>query len=209
MNQTSNKPTQHKEYKKLLELKQSQIEELQMKYDQIENKLFEYEKNAQSKHNESNKYNKIEASNDYTKKIADLERIIREKNKEIQELKDREKDLASEIEIFKHQSSGFSKPGLEVNEKYEKLCLDIEELRDERDQLKEAMNEAINQCATSLVKQQALEKENQKFLKQVENLSNSKLLMQTTMADQINSLRGQIQRLKEEKTDRSIKIINE
>ena len=113
----------------------------------------------------------------------------------------KEHELCGKIESFNDKEEPHQ-------ESDENLLRVIEELRDEREQLKEAMNEAINQCAASLIKQQNLEKDNQKLLKQVENLANSKLLLQNTMADQINSLRGQVQRLKEEKNDKSIKVSN-
>ena len=86
-----------------------------------------------------------------------------------------------------------------LKEKMEKTLCDLEELVDERDQLREGMNEAINKCASTMMTQQTLERERAKLLKQVENLKNSKGLLQKTMTEQLNSLRSQFSRLKQEK----------
>ena len=202
-----------KESKRIVEEKQLQIDELQIKYSQIEEKLLEYEKNKRVEKSTGNSINK--GVNDSVQKknqrIYELEEILSQKNEEILGMKLRQNELESEIENYEknNEEAKENLKGAKNQEENEKGLLDLEELKDERDQLKEAMNEAINQCAVSLVKQQNLEKENQKLLKQVENLANSKLLMQNTLADQINSLRGQVQRLKEEKNERSIKISNE
>ena len=86
-----------------------------------------------------------------------------------------------------------------LKEKMEKTLYDLEELVDERDQLREGMNEAINKCASTMMTHQTLERERAKLLKQVENLKNSKGLLQKTMTEQLNSLRSQFSRLKQEK----------
>jgi chromosome segregation ATPase len=122
-----------------------------------------------------------------------LEELLQQKEEEILSLKMR----LSEVESLQHP--------LDLKDNYEKALLDLEELKDEKEQLKQAMNEAINECAKSLGKQQSLEKENQKLQKQVENLANSKLSMQNTLAEQINSLRSQVQRMKEERNELSIR----
>lgn len=83
----------------------------------------------------------------------------------------------------------------------EKSLQDLEYLTDERDQVREAMNEAINKCAQSLTKQQALEKENSKYSKQIENLISSKNLLQQTLTEQINGLTSQLDNLKHEKAE--------
>lgn len=86
-----------------------------------------------------------------------------------------------------------------LKEKMEKTLYELEELVDERDQLREGMNEAINKCASTMMTQQTLERERTKLLKQVENLKNSKGLLQKTMTEQLNSLRSQFARQKQEK----------
>ena len=196
---SSHKPLKkQKDNKKILEEKQCEIEELQMKYNQIESKLLEYEREKSLDSENSYQKDSLHKKN---KKIHELEELLSKKNEEILGLKMKEHELCGKIESFNDKEEPHQ-------ESDENLLRVIEELRDEREQLKEAMNEAINQCAASLIKQQNLEKDNQKLLKQVENLANSKLLLQNTMADQINSLRGQVQRLKEEKNDKSIKVSN-
>lgn len=211
----SNKPTLNvnKESKRIIEDKQCQIEELQLKYNQIERKLSEYEKTrgTDQSYNKYNQNSHTESVKKESRRVLELENIISQNNEVIIGLKMRQHELESELDSLrkelKRPSSAHKHS--EIQEDYEKMMLDYEELKDERDQLKEAMNEAINQCANSLVKQQTLEKDNQRLLKQVESLANSKLLIQTTMADQINSLRGQVQRLKEERNEKSIRISNE
>lgn len=190
----------------MIEDKQTKIEELQLKYNQLESKLFDYEKTKGFDKPLSGPSHK-DFEEKKTKKIVELEHVINNNNETILALKMRLHELESNFEFGEGKKLTKNPEKLEDN--YEKALLDHEELKDERDQLKEAMNEAINQCANSLVKQQSLEKENQKLLKQVENLANSKLLMQSTMADQINSLRGQVQRLKEERNENSIRVSNE
>lgn len=173
----------HKQTKQTLEAKQLQLEELQLKYTNLESQI------VSDKSQKSVKFNLSDVHNS-----SNYEEVIQENHEEILNLKRR----ISELEIVQGD--------LDLKDNYEKALLDLEELKDEKEQLKQAMNEAINQCAISLVKQQTLEKENQKLQKQVENLANSKLSMQNTLADQINSLRSQVQRLKEERNDQSIRL---
>lgn len=171
----------HKQTKQSLEAKKLQYEELQMKYLQLESQV-----NSE----------KVQKSVKFSLSEDDqsLKTLLETKEAEILSLKMRIHDLES------------SQINNEKSDQYEKALLDLEELKDEKEQLKQAMNEAINQCAISLVKQQALEKENQKLQKQVENQANSKLLMQATLADQINSLRSQVQKLKEEKAEQGLRL---
>lgn len=86
-----------------------------------------------------------------------------------------------------------------MKEKLEKALTDLEDLIEERDQLKEAMNEAINKNAASYMTQQNLEKEKGKLTHQIENLVTSKSLLQRTLTEQINALKSQLDRVMEEK----------
>ena len=173
----------HKQTKQSLEAKQLQLEELQLKYTNLECQV------VSDKSQKSVKFNLSDPHDS-----SNYEEVIQENEEEILNLKRRISELESAQE------------DLDLQDNYEKALLDLEEIKDEKEQLKQAMNEAINQCAISLVKQQTLEKENQKLQKQVENLANSKLSMQNTLAEQINSLRSQVQRLKEERNDQSIRL---
>lgn len=115
---------------------------------------------------------------------------------ELQETTKQLEEAEKEIEELR-QNEGITESMLK--DQMEKTLLDLEVLADERDQLRDAMNEAINKCASSLLKQQNLEKDHQKTLKQIDNLIASKGLLQQTMSEQVNSLRMQISNLREEK----------
>jgi len=173
----------HKQTKQSLEAKKLQFEELQMRYTQLE---------AQLNSEKSQKSVKFDVPENEEKQS--FSKLLESKEAEIIRLK---------MKVYELENIEKSN---EKSETCEKALLDLEELKDEKDQLKQAMNEAINQCAISLVRQQTLEKENQKLQKQVENQANSKILMQNTLADQINSLRSQVQKLKEEKNEQSIRL---
>lgn len=176
----------HKQTKQSLEAKKLQFEELQMKYLQLESQL------NSEKVPKNVKFSVPEE--DHLESNQSIKNLLENKEAEILSLKMKIHDLET------------SEKNYEKSELYEKALLDLEELKDEKEQLKQAMNEAINQCAISLVKQQALEKENQKLQKQVENQANSKLSMQSALADQINSLRSQVQKLKEEKAEQGLRL---
>lgn len=173
----------HKQTKQSLEAKKLQFEELQMRYAQLE---------AQLNSEKTQKSVKFDVPENEEKQS--FSKLLESKEAEIMRLK---------MKLYELENS---EKNNEKSEIYEKALLDLEELKDEKEQLKQAMNEAINQCAISLVRQQSLEKENQKLQKQVENQANSKILMQNTLADQINSLRSQVQKLKEERNEQSIRL---
>ena len=86
----------------------------------------------------------------------------------------------------------------QLKARLEKALLDIEELIDERDQLRESMNDAITKCAAAMMTQQTLQTEMEKREKQVDTLVASKALLQKTMSDQVNTMKVQMEALKKE-----------
>jgi chromosome segregation ATPase len=111
------------------------------------------------------------------------------------ELERRHRDLPKPAEDSKSRPSPAEQ---QLKERLEKALLDIEELVDERDQLREAMNDAINKCAAVMMAQQGLTSEMEKREKQVDTLIASKALLQKTMSDQVNTLKVQLDSLRRE-----------
>jgi len=107
----------------------------------------------------------------------------------------RPKDTPKPAEDTKFRPSATEQ---QLKERLEKALLDIEELVDERDQLREAMNDAINKCASVMMDQQGLQGEMEKREKQVDTLIASKALLQKTMSDQVNTLKVQVDSLRKE-----------
>lgn len=113
------------------------------------------------------------------------------------DLERRPKDSPKPSEEWKSRPNSTEQ---QLKERLERALLDIEELVDERDQLREAMNDAINKCAAVMMAQQGLQSEMEKREKQVDTLIASKALLQKTMSDQVNTLKVQLDSLRKEKT---------
>eukprot|EP00743_Colponemidia_sp_Colp-15_P005207 GILK01005602.1.p1 GENE.GILK01005602.1~~GILK01005602.1.p1 ORF type:complete len:642 (-),score=144.26 GILK01005602.1:110-2035(-) len=86
-----------------------------------------------------------------------------------------------------------------LRDKLESTLREMEAMATEKDQLRMAMNDAVARCAATLVDQQGMEKEKVKMDQQIQNLSRSKTLLQRTMAEQIASVRAQLERALEDK----------
>lgn len=81
-------------------------------------------------------------------------------------------------------------------EKMEKALVDLAQVADERDALKQSMNEAIAKCADTVMDQQSTDRDNKKLQRQVETLIASKGLLQQTMSEQLSSLKNQVEDFK-------------
>ena len=76
-----------------------------------------------------------------------------------------------------------------MDEETEYLLEEFEKVVIERNKLKEAVNEAVNKCAALMLKEKDILKEVDKRERQIENLTNSRNLLQKTLAEQNQQLK--------------------
>lgn len=94
-----------------------------------------------------------------------------------------------------------------------KLNNDLENLREERDNLKKLMNEALTKCSSLMKEKSDLEKENFIKTQQIENLKNTNLILHKNMSignenkNLINQLNNLTSNLKSPEND--ISSVNE
>eukprot|EP00341_Mesodinium_pulex_P001336 CAMPEP_0116913658 /NCGR_PEP_ID=MMETSP0467-20121206/16833_1 /TAXON_ID=283647 /ORGANISM="Mesodinium pulex, Strain SPMC105" /LENGTH=119 /DNA_ID=CAMNT_0004589911 /DNA_START=1211 /DNA_END=1570 /DNA_ORIENTATION=+ len=90
------------------------------------------------------------------------------------------------------------------------LNKNIEKLEHDNSVLKAQLEEAIERAANSLNSESSLESERKSLVHQIENLKNSKKLLQRTLSEQLSSLKGQLENLKDEKIkcDDAIRLVS-
>jgi hypothetical protein len=175
---------------------------------ELEKKLKDTEKDFSSIDDQKNE---LERENlEQNKKINELSRQINELQKENLDLIKKNKNLLISQENFQadllsqnqilQNSENKLKEQLEINNE------DLEQLKDERDNLKQLMNDAINKCSQLIREKLDMERELSKKTAQVENLKNTNMLLHKNFSQSIKSSREK-EKEKQEEMNNDEKII--
>lgn len=132
------------------------------------------------------------------------EHCFAEKDSEIQSLSQEVTRLQHVNHSLEQQTNEFHSSLTEIQysghrseqlfrEQMEKALVDLAQVADERDALKQTANETIAKCADTVMAQQSTDRDNKKLQRQVETLIASKGLLQQTMSEQLSSVKNQVE----------------